>query len=115
MPRKSYPFLIALLLLATAGGRGVCAQATDDAKPVASPAGTPPTVFENPALVKRYQQTITPEDLAAHLYVYASDFFEGRETTARGQKLAAYYLAGQYRKMGLAPKGCGVDGWPLEG
>lgn len=62
-----------------------------------------PTVFDNPALVQRYQATITPEDLAAHLFIVASDYFEGRETTTRGQKLAAYYLASQYRKLGLQP------------
>ncbi len=66
---------------------------------------SPPTVFENPALVQRYQATITPEDLAAQLYLFSSDFFEGRETTSRGQKLAAHYLASQYRKLGLEPKG----------
>ncbi|GBD02469.1 Aminopeptidase YwaD [bacterium HR18] len=70
----------------------------------ATPASTP-TVFENPALVARYQATITPEDLAAHLFIVASDYFEGRETTTRGQKLAAYYLASQYRKLGLRPAG----------
>ena len=88
------------------------AQSTDTPRPVASPSEKPPTVFEDPALVQRYQQTITPEDLAAHLYVFASDYFEGRETTTRGQKLAAYYLAGQYRKMGLAPKGTAQGAGP---
>ncbi|MDQ7040928.1 MAG: M28 family peptidase [Rhodothermus sp.] len=68
------------------------------------PAPTP-TVFANPALVQRYQATITPEELAAHLFIVASDYFEGRETTTRGQKLAAYYLASQYRKLGLQPAG----------
>jgi hypothetical protein len=64
-----------------------------------------PTTFNKPALVGRYQQTITPEALASRLYFLASDFFEGRETTTRGQKLAAQYLASQYRLMGLTPKG----------
>ncbi|RMH60578.1 MAG: M28 family peptidase, partial [Bacteroidetes bacterium] len=64
-----------------------------------------PTAFEAPDVVARYQATITPDDLAAHLYFFASDFFEGRETATRGQKLAAAYLASQYRKMGLKPAG----------
>lgn len=63
-----------------------------------------PSVFENPSLVKKYQQLITPENLAARLYFLASDFFEGRETGTRGQRLAAEYLASQYQLMGLAPK-----------
>src|SRR5690606_14969345 len=67
--------------------------------------GQTPTAFADPALVQQYQATITPEDLAAHLFLFASDYFEGRETTTRGQKLAAAYLAAQYRKMGLEPKG----------
>ena len=64
-----------------------------------------PTTFGKPELVQRYQQMITPEALAARLYFLASDFFEGRETTTRGQKLAAQYLASQYRLLGLTPKG----------
>jgi hypothetical protein len=66
---------------------------------------TTPTTFENPALVKKYQQTISPESLAARLYYLASDLFEGRGTGARGQRMAAQYLASQYRQMGLTPKG----------
>ncbi|NBC16595.1 MAG: M28 family peptidase [Bacteroidetes bacterium] len=64
-----------------------------------------PTALDQPALVQQYQQTITESDLKAHLYLFASDLFEGRETATRGQKLAAEYLAAQYRKMGVAPKG----------
>lgn len=93
-------YLLALFLLA----QPVLAQQSDRAPAMAEPGDTP-TTFENPDLVGRYLQTITADDLAAHLYFFASDFFEGRETSARGQKLAAEYLAGQYRRMGLAPKG----------
>lgn len=64
-----------------------------------------PAAFSKPLLVQRYQQMITPEALSSRLYFLASDSLEGRETTARGQKLAAQYLASQYRLMGLAPKG----------
>lgn len=66
---------------------------------------TTPTVFENPSLVRKYQQTISPDNLASRLYFLASDFFEGRETGVRGQRLAAQYLASQYRLLGLIPKG----------
>lgn len=64
-----------------------------------------PTTLDDPARVQRYQQMISPERLASHLHLLASDLFEGRETTTRGQKLAAQYLAAQYRLMGLQPKG----------
>ncbi|MEZ4702799.1 MAG: M28 family peptidase [Rhodothermales bacterium] len=97
--RLGVPALLVVVSLA----RPVAAQNADAGR-VASPATTP-TAFENPELVQRYQATITESDLASHLYVFASDYFEGRETATRGQKLAATYLAGQYRKMGLDPKG----------
>ncbi|MBK7708091.1 MAG: M28 family peptidase [Acidobacteria bacterium] len=64
-----------------------------------------PTTFERPSLVKKYQKTISPEFLASHLGFLASDFFEGRGTGTRGQRMAAEYLASQYRQMGLSPKG----------
>ena len=72
-----------------------------------------PTVFGQPALAQQYQKTITAEALAARLYFLASDFLEGRETTTRGQKLAANYLASQYRLMGLTPKGTAKASEPL--
>jgi hypothetical protein len=64
------------------------------------------------ALVQRYQATITPAELAGHLYVYADDFMAGRETGEPGQRFAARYLAGQYQTMGVAPRGSGVAGSP---
>ena len=84
-----------------------CALALFAALPAAAQmtSSKTPTVFDDPAMVQRYQATITPEDLAAHLYLFASDYFEGRETSARGQKLAALYLASVYERMGLEPKG----------
>ncbi|HYP52050.1 MAG TPA: M28 family peptidase, partial [Pyrinomonadaceae bacterium] len=51
---------------------------------------------------------ITPGALASRVYFLASDALEGRETTTRGQKLAAQYLASEYRLLGLAPKGSGA-------
>jgi Zn-dependent M28 family amino/carboxypeptidase len=64
-----------------------------------------PATLAKPELVQRYQQMITPDRLASRLHFLASDLFEGRETTTRGQKLAAQYLSSQYRQLGLAPKG----------
>lgn len=68
-------------------------------------ASGPPTVFDSPGLVKFYQTTIRPGELSSQLHFLASDLFEGRETTTRGQKLAAEYLAARYREMGLTPMG----------
>jgi hypothetical protein len=34
----------------------------------------------------KYSETITPNDLKEHLFIYASDEFEGRNTGEPGQK-----------------------------
>ncbi|MEM9076474.1 MAG: M28 family peptidase [Bacteroidota bacterium] len=48
-----------------------------------------------------YAQTITETDLKDHLYVYASDEFEGRETGTRGQKKAVEYIKKHYESLGI--------------
>jgi Zn-dependent M28 family amino/carboxypeptidase len=50
----------------------------------------------------KYAATITEKDLAKHLFVYASDEFEGRDTGEPGQKKAAAYLKDFYVKKGIA-------------
>lgn len=49
-----------------------------------------------------YASTITSEELSKHLYIYASDEFEGRNTGEPGQKKAAEYLKNYYVKEGIA-------------
>ncbi len=71
-----------------------------------------PTISGGVQLLEHYQETITPEELAGHLYFYASDFFEGRETATRGQQLAALYLAGQYQTMGIEARGTMESDYP---
>ncbi|TMU56277.1 M28 family peptidase [Flagellimonas algicola] len=48
-----------------------------------------------------YAKTITEEDLKEHLYIYASDEFEGRETGQPGQKKAVEYLRSYYESLGI--------------
>ncbi|MEM9362608.1 MAG: M28 family peptidase [Bacteroidota bacterium] len=48
-----------------------------------------------------YAQTITENELKDHLYVYASDEFEGRETGSEGQKKAVAYLKSHYQSLGI--------------
>jgi Zn-dependent M28 family amino/carboxypeptidase len=50
----------------------------------------------------QYSKTITPEDLKTHLYIIASDEFEGRDTGEPGQKLAAEYLKDFYKSQNIA-------------
>lgn len=46
-----------------------------------------------------YGASITPSELKDHLYTFASDEFEGRDTGEPGQKKAAQYLKKEYQKI----------------
>lgn len=59
-----------------------------------------------------FQDQITPEFLKAHLTVFASDEFAGRETGLRGQKLAVDYLIAQLRTLNI--KAAGEDSTYLQ-
>ncbi|MDT0607349.1 M28 family peptidase [Croceitalea rosinachiae] len=48
-----------------------------------------------------YAATITEDELKEHLYIYASDEFEGRETGKPGQKKAVDYLKTEYEALGI--------------
>lgn len=52
-----------------------------------------------------FANTITGEDIKAHLSILASDEYEGRETGEDGNNKAADYIADQFKGMGLAPTG----------
>lgn len=66
----------------TVGDNGV-----ESKKPVADP--------------QQYAETITEAELKEHLYIYAADDFEGRETGEPGQKKAVAYLENEYKKIGV--------------
>lgn len=51
--------------------------------------------------------SIDANDLRAHLSFLASDELEGRETTFRGQKVAARYIASWFSRLNLKPIGPG--------
>ena len=53
--------------------------------------------------VVNYASSITQEELKEHLYIYASDEFEGRNTGDPGQKKAVDYLKKQYEALGIPP------------
>ncbi len=52
---------------------------------------------------KRFAKTITQKDLEKHLYTYASDEFEGRNTGSEGQKKAVEYLKNFYIENDIKP------------
>ena len=49
----------------------------------------------------KYAATITAKELGTHLFIYASDKFEGRDTGEPGQKLAVEYLKNFYVDEGI--------------
>lgn len=65
------------------------------------------TVTETAKIAKKvvnpvtFAETITEAELKEHLYIYASDEYEGRETGEPGQKKAIAYLKAQYEKLGI--------------
>ncbi|WP_298516825.1 M28 family peptidase [uncultured Kordia sp.] len=79
--------LLSLALLAVVG----CGtnQKTADAK---APKNIDPVPYGN---------TITEAELKTHLYTYASDEFEGRDTGEPGQKKAVAYLRDEYKNLNI--------------
>tara|TARA_B110000046_G_scaffold36706_1_gene40053 strand:+ start:12753 stop:14261 length:1509 start_codon:yes stop_codon:yes gene_type:complete len=51
----------------------------------------------------KYSRTITAGELKEHLYIIASDKFEGRETGKKGQKMAMDYLIKNFKSFGIKP------------
>lgn len=49
-----------------------------------------------------YANTITAAELKDHLYTFASDEFQGRDTGEPGQKMAAEYLKNEYKSLNIA-------------
>ena len=63
---------------------------------------------QNPRIPKEARvgyQSINANDLSARLHFIASPELEGRETTTRGQKVAARYIASEFQRLGLKPIG----------
>ena len=56
---------------------------------------------ENIDYAVKYANTITANDLGNHLFTYASDEFEGRDTGTPGQKKAVNYLKDFYVSKGI--------------
>jgi Zn-dependent M28 family amino/carboxypeptidase len=57
----------------------------------------------------KYAASITAKDLGEHLFIYASDAFEGRNTGEPGQKKAVEYLKNFYVSEGIASPLGGAD------
>lgn len=55
---------------------------------------------QNPAQL--YSNTISIADLKEYLKKLSSDEFEGRETTTKGQKMAATYIKNHFLKYNIS-------------
>ena len=55
----------------------------------------------NSEIITKFGSTINNTDVKKHVYALASDEFEGRQTGEKGQKLAANYLANEYKSYGI--------------
>lgn len=100
--RACGPTLAALPIAACASGSGVPRTATSGTENDAG-ATAPAQATTDP--VVEAAETITPEEMAERIGVLADDSMRGRDTPSRGLDLAAEYLAGEFRDMGLEPAG----------
>jgi hypothetical protein len=90
--------LLALASLPAALGQATSTKAR--AKPQAGSPG-PAVPGAAPDLARTYAAAIGQNELRQHLTIIASDAFQGREAGQPGQKMAAAYLAGQFKALGL--------------
>ncbi len=63
-------------------------------------------------LAAQKENAVIVSNLKKHIQYLASDLLEGRRTGTKGELLAMEYIVGQYKQMGLTPKGS--DGYVQE-
>ena len=59
--------------------------------------------YLKPSSPEDFASSITSKELKELLYVYASDYFAGRDTGEEGQKIAVDFLKSYYKIHGIAP------------
>jgi len=84
---KKVLFVLVAFVLSCNSSQKTVEEAPKVEKPLSDP-----TVFAS---------TITEDELKEHLYTYASDEFEGRETGKPGQKKAVEYIKDYYQALGI--------------
>ena len=97
---KPARLLAAAVLLASAAALGACGPAADRDAGEPIMASLPDADVVDEALA-----TITEESLREHIKVLASDEFEGRAPSSRGEDLTIQYLTEQFAALGLEPGG----------
>ena len=94
--KKLLILLISILSLSCASNNNVVNQPSD-------------SLIITGEIATTFANTITTADLKKHLYIIASDDFEGRETGEPGQKKAAEYLKNFYIEHSIASPYGGSD------
>jgi Zn-dependent M28 family amino/carboxypeptidase len=97
---KPARLLTAAGLLASSAALGACGPAADRETGEPGMASLPDAEVVEAALA-----TITEESLRHHIRVLASDEFEGRAPSSRGEDLTIQYLTDQFAALGLEPGG----------
>ncbi len=72
-----------------------------------------PSVDNDRIPAVKYAEMVRGEDIRQHLDILASDEMEGRETGQPGQRLAAEYIAGHFKNIGLGTTPNGTYFQPL--
>lgn len=91
---KHHPLYAFALIAAFSAG---CAKTPT----TSTPAGPVTDAAQLREVAEKYGNTITAADLSKHLHIIASDEYEGRNTGEKGQKMAAEYIAREFREDGL--------------
>ena len=94
--KKLLIILISIITLSCASNNNVANQSSD-------------SLIVTGEIATTFANTITTDDLKKHLYIIASDEFEGRETGEPGQKKAAEYLKNFYIEHSIASPYGGSD------
>jgi Zn-dependent M28 family amino/carboxypeptidase len=98
--RKPVRSLAAAVLLATTAALGACGPSADREARDTLIGSLPEAEVVDAALA-----SITEEGLRQHIRVLASDEFEGRAPSSRGEELTIQYLTEQFAALGLEPGG----------
>ena len=91
------PFIMKKLIVLALG----LAMACNSSQKTVKPAETASASTQEDISATAFAETITEAELKEHLFTYASDEFEGRETGKAGQKKAVEYIRAQYKSMGI--------------
>jgi len=93
-----YPIIMKKILLLVLGLSLAC---NSSQKTVTPTEGISDKAVQLEETAEDFAATITENELQEHLFIYASDEYEGRETGEEGQKKAVEYIRTAYQELGI--------------